>query len=91
MLVTSGAVTKRIDRLGRQQLVTRRTAVADGRRRVVALTAAGVALVDELITRHLANEARILSSLTPDQRRQLGDLLGLLAVTLEPQTARPSS
>lgn len=37
-MVTTGAMTKRIDRLERSGLVTRRRAAGDGRARVVALT-----------------------------------------------------
>ncbi|HBS75331.1 MAG TPA: MarR family transcriptional regulator, partial [Microbacterium sp.] len=40
-MVTTGAVTKRLDRLEAAGLVARRTSESDGRGRVVALTAAG--------------------------------------------------
>ena len=60
MLVTTGAVTKRIDRLTAQGLVTRGPAASDGRGRIVALTERGRELVDRLIDRHLANEQRLL-------------------------------
>lgn len=84
MLVTTGGTTKRIDRLEAQHLVARRVSTTDGRARVVALTDAGRELVDELIPIHLANEAALLAALTPTQRRQLAQLLGSLARTLEP-------
>ncbi len=83
MLVTTGATTKRIDRLEHQGLVARRPSDVDGRGRVVALTAAGRRLTDDLITVHLANEARILAPLSVSQRDELGDLLGQLALALE--------
>jgi DNA-binding MarR family transcriptional regulator len=83
MLVTTGATTKRIDRLERQGYVTRRPSDLDGRGRIVALTAAGLDLVDELLAVHLANEASILTPLTPTQRNELALLLGALATSVE--------
>ena len=83
MLVTTGATTKRIDRLERQGYVTRRSSDIDGRGRVVALTSSGTRLVDELFAVHLANEAVILSPLSGPQRSELAHLLGELALTVE--------
>lgn len=83
MLVTTGATTKRIDRLERQGHVTRRPSERDGRGRVVALTPSGLRLTDELIALHLANEAAILAPLTPAERNELGRLLGRLATSVE--------
>ena len=83
MLVTTGATTKRIDRLERQGYVTRRPSDLDGRGRIVALAPAGLGLVDELLAVHLANEASILAALTPTQRNELALLLGALAASVE--------
>ena len=84
MLVTTGATTKRIDRLERQGLVTRRPSDVDGRGRVVALTPSGRRLTDDLIAVHLANEERILAPLTASRSAvQLAELLGVLARRVE--------
>ena len=83
MLVTTGGTTKRIDRLERQGYVTRRPSEIDGRCRLVALTAAGRRLVDDLLAVHLANEASILAPLPPTQRDELARLLEALAVVVE--------
>jgi DNA-binding MarR family transcriptional regulator len=83
MLVTSGATSKRIDRLERQGYVTRRTTPSDRRGRIVALSAAGRRLTDRLIAIHLENEARLLAGLTDHQRGQLARLLKALAAGLE--------
>ena len=83
MLVTTGATTKRIDRLERQGYVTRRPSDLDGRGRIIALTPAGLGLVDELLAVHLANEAVILAGLTPTQRDELALLLGAFAASVE--------
>jgi len=66
-----------------KRLVTREVSAADGRRRRITLTAARVTLADELIAAYLANEQRLLSSLTDDQMSDLARLLAILAENLE--------
>ncbi len=87
MLVTTGATTKRIDRLERHGYVTRSTSDGDRRRRLVALTPAGERLVDDLFGVHLANAAAILAPLADSQRNDLAALLGELAALIETPTA----
>jgi len=74
-MVTTGGMTKRIDRLERAGLVTRRRGGGDGRGRVVALTVAGRELIDRAFTEHMANERRLLSVLTPPEAARLEELL----------------
>ena len=74
-MVTSGAITKRVDRLVASGLVTRRVGDGDGRRRTVALTPRGLALIDRLFVEHMANEHRLLAGLTSRERSQLEGLL----------------
>ncbi|MBB4905241.1 MarR family winged helix-turn-helix transcriptional regulator [Actinophytocola algeriensis] len=74
-MVTTGAMTKRIDRLERDGLVTRRRSTADGRGRVVALTAAGRELIDAAFTEHMHNERRLLDELAPEDAAALEALL----------------
>lgn len=74
-MVTTGAMTKRIDRLEHAGLVTRRRSANDGRGRVVALTAAGRKLIDDAFTEHMRNERRLLDCLTPQEADQLESLL----------------
>jgi DNA-binding MarR family transcriptional regulator len=74
-MVTTGAMTKRLDRLERDGLVTRRRSAADGRARVVALTKAGRELIDRAFTEHMANERRLLGDLTAEEAAQLETLL----------------
>ena len=62
-MVTTGAMTKRVDRLVAAGLVTRRPSADDGRGRVVALTPRGVQVVDAAFTAHMANERRLLDLL----------------------------
>ncbi|GGO74578.1 MarR family winged helix-turn-helix transcriptional regulator [Nocardioides deserti] len=74
-MVSSGAITKRVDRCVQQGWATRRVHERDGRGRVVALTEEGRALVDRAFTAHIANEHRLLAGLTERQRAQLAGLL----------------
>jgi DNA-binding MarR family transcriptional regulator len=74
-MVTTGAITKRIDRLERDGLVTRRTSAEDGRGRVVALTPAGRRVIDDAFTDHMANERRLLDALDPADATQLETIL----------------
>lgn len=82
MMLTSGAMTNRIDRLEAAGLVARRADPHDRRGTLVRLTAKGKALVDAAATKHVANEARVLSSLTVREQQQLGDLLRKLLISL---------
>lgn len=83
-MVTTGAVTKRVDRLEAAGLVRRRRSDADGRGRVVRLTPAGRRLIDKAFTAHMANERRLLDVLTPDEAAQLENLLATWLGRLEP-------
>lgn len=74
-MVTTGAISKRLDRLERAGLVARRVAGGDGRGRVVALTPAGRELVDEAFTEHMRNERRLLDDLSAGEARALQALL----------------
>jgi len=62
-MITTGGLTKRVDRLEQRGLVQRRAEASDARRRVVALTPAGRDLIDRAFTAHLANEHRLLDEL----------------------------
>ncbi|MEV7283479.1 MarR family transcriptional regulator [Streptomyces sp. NPDC093252] len=74
-MVTTGAMTKRIDRLERAGLVTRRRAADDQRGRIVALTRPGRELIDRAFGEHMRNEHRLLELLTPVEAAALEALL----------------
>ncbi|MFD0357317.1 MarR family winged helix-turn-helix transcriptional regulator [Streptomyces sp. NPDC127110] len=74
-MVTTGAMTKRIDRLERAGLVTRRRADDDQRGRIVALTGPGRELIDQAFTDHMRNERHLLDLLTPAEAASLETLL----------------
>ena len=82
-MVTSGAVTKRVDRLRALGLVERSVSADDARSRRVRLTDKGIALVDELVERHLANEHRLVAGLSDLERTRLAHLLETWGKALE--------
>jgi DNA-binding MarR family transcriptional regulator len=80
-MVTSGAITHRIDRLAERGLVVR--AGADDRRKVIVrLTPQGRALVDDVAVAHLDTERAILADLSARRRDDLAALLRTVLVTL---------
>lgn len=83
-MVTTGAMTKRIDRLEESGLVTRRPATDDGRGRVVALTDAGRSLIDRAFTDHMRNERRLLDALASAEADQLETILASWLDRIEP-------
>jgi len=83
MMVTSGAVTKRIDRLEAMGLVSRSVAEHDGRSRLIELTPAGVEAVDRVVEKHWANEERLLAPLSAAERSVLVKSLRKLLLHLD--------
>lgn len=79
-MVTAGATSKRVDRLEAAGLVGRRSQPEDARGRIISLTAAGLALIDEVYPTHLAEEEALLSPLSAGERTQLEALLRKLAL-----------
>jgi DNA-binding MarR family transcriptional regulator len=81
-MVTTGAITNRIDRLAERGLVERRGDADDRRKVIVVLTPSGLALVDEVAVAHMATEHEILAELSPRQRAELAALLRVPLLTL---------
>ncbi|PFG42455.1 MarR family transcriptional regulator [Isoptericola jiangsuensis] len=78
------SITKRLDRLARAGLVERTVAERDRRGVVVALTAAGEELVDELFPRQVDRERAALVDLSEAERAELGRLLAVVLRRLDP-------
>ena len=74
-MLTSGAVTNRIDRMAAKGLVERVRDGQDRREVRVKLTQHGFELADKLIGLHLENEARLLEALSDKEMDQLADSL----------------
>lgn len=88
-MVTTGAMTKRLDRLVGAGLVTRRVSDLDARGRVVALTEKGRTLIDRAFADHMANENRLVGSLAPRDRAELERILTVWLAEFEAPGARP--
>ncbi len=86
-MVTKGAVSKRLDALERKGLALRAASADDGRGRVVRLTDAGLALIDEAMVAHLENEARMVAALPEHDRAELERILALWARHYETERA----
>lgn len=88
-MVTTGAMTKRIDRLERAGLVTRRRSDDDQRGRIVALTGPGRDLIDKAFSDHMRNESRLLGLLPSGEAGALEELLTTWLDRLEnPRSAK---
>ncbi|MBO9726868.1 MAG: MarR family transcriptional regulator [Novosphingobium sp.] len=86
-MISSGSMTNRIDRLEKAGLVERRPNPADKRGTLVALTAAGLNLIDALIALHVANQQSIVSGLDLREQEKLSDLLAKLLATTKTSAA----
>ena len=78
LLVPSGTMTNRLDRLERQDLIERLPHPTDRRSMEVQLTARGRKLVDEAVTGHVANEQQMLAPLNERDRATLDRLTSRL-------------
>ena len=83
MMVTSGTMTNRIDRLAEKGLVRRIPDPEDRRGILVELTEQGRKLIDTATISHLANEARLLQSLSSEEQQTLTILLRKWLSSLE--------
>ncbi|HEX3605043.1 MAG TPA: MarR family transcriptional regulator [Candidatus Dormibacteraeota bacterium] len=86
LVLSSGAMTNRIDRVEAAGLVERLPDPGDRRGTLVALTEKGRQVVDEAVLAHLTNEERLLGALSAGEREQLAGLLRTL-LTSEPFVA----
>jgi DNA-binding MarR family transcriptional regulator len=75
LLVSSGTLTNRLDRLERKGLIERVPHPTDRRSTEVALTEKGFELADGIVAEHVENERRMLSGLDPKELERLDGLL----------------
>jgi DNA-binding MarR family transcriptional regulator len=85
-MVTSGAITQRLDRLEARGLVSRKPSDTDGRGVQVTLTAEGLRLIDAVLPTHLETEERLLAALSKGERVRLADTLRMLLESLGDRT-----
>jgi DNA-binding MarR family transcriptional regulator len=78
---TMVAVTDKLEHLG---LVRRERSTADRRKQVITMTAEGLRVLDEALTRLARTEASFLTPLDPDEQRQLNALLSRVFAAQDP-------
>lgn len=83
LVLTSGAMTNRIDGLEQAGLVRRHPDPNDRRGTLIELTSEGRALVDQAMTAHMAGEAEMVAHLSKEEQRALADLLQKLLTGME--------
>ena len=81
-MVTSGAITHRIDRLAARELVSRETDPSNRRSVLITLTDSGRSLVDDVVVHHVDREKQLLSALDANEQEQLAALLRKLLLGL---------
>ena len=82
-LITSGGMSQRLERLEAAGLISRHMHPTDRRKVEVALTASGMAVVDEVTGDLMANESKLLDVLDPAEQAQLRALLKKLLSAFE--------
>jgi DNA-binding MarR family transcriptional regulator len=82
LIITSGGMTKRLNALAGRGLIRREPDPTDRRSSAVSLTPEGKRLVEAILPEHVANEERLLSELSTEQRVELARLLETLAISL---------
>jgi DNA-binding MarR family transcriptional regulator len=88
MMLSSGGMTKRLDRLAEAGLIERVADPNDRRGTLVKLTRRGKTTIDRLLPVHLSNEEQLLAPLSPKQQRTLDGLLRALLANLESSTSQ---
>ncbi|BCI78316.1 HTH-type transcriptional regulator MhqR [Vibrio cholerae] len=75
LMLSSGAISTRIEQLVQRGLVQRVASEEDRRSCKVTLTEQGITLVDQALNAHVTNMNRMLAVLTEQEQRQLEQLL----------------
>lgn len=83
LMLSPAGMTNRVDRLVDRRLVERRADPDDRRSLFVALTRAGREVVEAAVTEHVANEERLLSVLSPNERSTLDRIVRKLVEQFE--------
>lgn len=83
LLISSGAMTNRIDRLEQRGLVRRVPSTTDRRKVLIELTPDGVSTIDVAMDQHVACLVEPFSVLDDEERATLADLLARLLGHLE--------
>lgn len=91
LMLSSGGTTKRLDRLERAGLLARGADPGDRRGVLVALTPAGLELIDEALPAITDDESKLLTEALPDARERGRVEAGLRRVLSFAERRRPSA
>ena len=83
LMISSGGLTHRLDRLEKAGLVRREKSPDDGRSFLVALTEEGLARAEAAFRADMADEMSLLERMPARRRRILADLLRELALAVD--------
>lgn len=83
-MVTSGAMTGRLDKLDAAGLIRREPDPGDRRGVLVVLTPKGFALINGMMGGHVANGGAALAGLTREEQEVLAELLGKVIAAPDP-------
>lgn len=83
MMLSSAAMTNRIDRLEARELVAREPDPGDRRGVRIRLTEAGFGLIEDAVAAHVKGQERLLSAMGERERKHLADLLADLMFSIE--------
>jgi DNA-binding MarR family transcriptional regulator len=86
LVLSSGAMTNRLDVLERAGLVERLPDPNDRRGTLIELTKKGKAVLDRAIEAHLQGEAQMVAHLSRDEHKCLADLLKKLLIEMESES-----
>ena len=78
LMLSPSGITSRLDRLEKAGLVERKPSEEDRRSLLIVLTPKGKKIVDDAVEAHVANQTRMLSSLTAAERKTLDQILRTL-------------
>ncbi|MEJ1418165.1 MAG: MarR family transcriptional regulator [Candidatus Sedimenticola sp. (ex Thyasira tokunagai)] len=83
LMLSSGAMTNRIDKLESKQLVERKSDPSDRRGVLVSLTDKGYNLINEAVITHINNGRKLLQCLDPQEQEALAALLRKILLEYE--------
>lgn len=83
LMISSGTITHRIDRLEKAELVKRIPDPSDRRGTLIVLTDKGLSLIEKAVDAHVANAHHIVSILEESERESLMRLLRRLLLYFE--------
>ncbi|SON58216.1 Multiple antibiotic resistance protein MarR [Hartmannibacter diazotrophicus] len=75
MMITSGTMTNRVDQLIKAGLVSRTQNPDDRRGMIISLTPTGFDLIEKAVAAHVANQHRLVASLSREEQDALNQLL----------------